>query len=432
MKKVIVSLASAILTVSALADAINVTAYQRFPWNGKVDITYTIPESAFEGTRYYAVEFYLSIDGGDPVAISAVEGDGANNEVVTTTGLKKAVWDAYQDFPELSGCKCRIGVKAEDVTEESVYFKLDIETGKFSVSRTAPDVTAGSECKYKELWFKAVKPGTFLMGSSTNEKFRSKTNEAQHEVTITKPYLISVFELTQGQVKRMTGENPSHFQPFPEEDCMPMESANYNALRGSSLGATWPSETDHRVDPDSIIGKIRAHFDNKYLIDLPTEAQWEYACRAVEKEDGTYEFRGDNVWNNGLPYAPVPYNATNPSVDTNLNVVAWNKDNSYEIDAFIRTREVGLKEPNGLGLYDMHGNVCEFCLDWFGNFGTAAVTDPVGASTGNNRVRRGGWVDLSSTFVKYFRIAYRVSSPPNLDEPSKILSQGCRLVLNIQ
>lgn len=427
MKKVIISLAAALLTVSALAEAINVTAYQRFPWNGLVDITYTIPESAEEGTRYYAVNFYVSIDGGEPVAISAVTGDGARSEAVTTTGLKKAVWDAYQDFPELTGSKCKIGVVAEDVTEESVYFKLDIESGKMTVSRTAPSVAQGADSKCKELWFKNVKPGTFLMGSSTAEKFRSSSNENQHEVTITKPFMISVFELTQGQLKLMTGENPSQ---FIGSDCMPADSMNYNKLRGTSAGATWPNETDHRVDPDSIIGKIRAHFDGKYLIDLPTEAQWEYACRAVEKEDGSYEFRGDNVWNNGLPYAPVPANSTNPTTDTNLNVVAWHAANSYEVDALHSTCEVGLKEPNGIGLYDMHGNVAEYCLDWLANYGTEALTDPIGPATGTGRIRRGGWVTATSNpTVKYFRIAYRVSSPPNQNDENLIRYQGCRLVL---
>ena len=431
MKKVIISLAAALLSVSALADAINVTAYQRFPWNGLVDITYTIPESAEEGTRYYAVDFYVSIDGSEPIAISAVTGDGAQSEAVTTTGLKKAVWDAYQDFPELTGSKCKIGVVAEDVTEESVYFKLDIESGKMTVSRTAPSVAQGADSKCKELWFKNVKPGTFLMGSSTAEKFRSSSNENQHEVTITKPFMISVFELTQGQVYRMTGENPSYHKYDLKAEYMPMENANYNRLRGASAGTTWPNETDHRVDPDSIIGKIRAHFDGKYLIDLPTEAQWEYACRAVEKEDGSYEFRGDNVWNNGLPYAPVPANSTNPNTDTNLDVVAWHAANAYdEVTLLHYPREVGLKKPNGIGLYDMHGNVAEYCLDWQANYGTAAVTDPVGPASGTMRTRRGGWITTASNpTVKYFRIAYRVGSKPDESNQDLTRYQGCRLVL---
>ena len=431
MKALLLTVMLSLTASFVFADAINVSAYQRWPWNGKVDITYTIPELDTEETRIYAIEYYVSIDGGEPIALNAIEGDGANNEAVITPGLKKAVWDAYQDMPNLSGSKAKIGVIAEDITEESVYFKLDIETGKMTVSRTAPSVAQGADSKCKELWFKNVKPGTFLMGSSTAEKFRSTSNENQHEVTITKPFMISVFELTQGQVELMTGENPSYYGGTEQGNYkfMPMESANYNKLRGTSAGATWPNETDHRVDPDSIIGKIRAHFDNKYLFDLPTEAQWEYACRAIEQEDGTYTFRGDNVWNNGLPYAPVPETSTSPKEDTNLGAVAWFKENSYEIDQVARPREVGLKEPNGIGLYDMHGNVAEFCLDWLANYGTEAVTDPTGPATGTGRVRRGGWVDGTSTVVKYFRIAYRVSSPPNQFDTNKIRYFGCRLVL---
>ncbi|MBO7448488.1 hypothetical protein J6U78_09200, partial [bacterium] len=161
MKALLLTVMLSLTASFVFADAINVSAYQRWPWNGKVDITYTIPELDTEETRIYAIEYYVSIDGGEPIALNAIEGDGANNEAVITPGLKKAVWDAYQDMPNLSGSKAKIGVIAEDITEESVYFKLDIETGKMTVSRTAPSVAQGADSKCKELWFKNVKPGTF-------------------------------------------------------------------------------------------------------------------------------------------------------------------------------------------------------------------------------------------------------------------------------
>ena len=425
MKALLLTVMLSLTASFVFADAINVSAYQRWPWNGKVDITFTIPEPDTDETRIYAIEYYVSIDGGEPIALNAIEGDGANNEAVITPGLKKAVWDAYQDMPNLSGSKAKIGVIAEDITEESFFMKMDLATGKLVISKTGPSVAPGASSKRTELWFKNVKPGTFTMGSGTGEVGRN-ANETQHEVTITKPFMIGVFELTQAQCLLLTGENPSYHSGegyvFVGGDCLPVDSTNYNKLRGTSAGATWPNQTDHRVDDTSLIGKIRAHFDNKYLFDLPTEAQWEYACRAIEKEDGSYDFWGDNVWNNGLPYDPV-----SPYIDNNLDKVGWNTHNA-NTNGFMTTREVGLLEPNGLGLYDMHGNVAEMCLDWQAADITSYTTDPVGPTTGSNRIRRGGNVYQNSFATKQYRQAYRSGVSPSLSGYA-LPYIGCRLVL---
>ena len=435
----------AVLTASfVFAEAVNVTAYQRWPWNGKVDITYTIPDTGSAITPIYEVKFYVSINGGSPTLISAVEGEGASG-ILFGPGIRKAVWDAHADFPTLECCTAKIGITAEDISASAKYLKMDLATGKMVAGLEGPVVEKGADCKVTELWFKKVNPATFTMGSGSTEQKR-ESNETQHTVTITKPYYIALFELTQGQLKLMTGENPSYFQSAPhykgaDADFHPVEQISYNTLRGTSAGATWPTETDHRVDPTSLIGKMRAKFGNAIIFDLPTEAQWEMACRAVEKEDGTYEFRGDNVFNNGLPYVNIG------GADSNLEKIAWTnsncaKDENGDSESWItdfeggyHTHEVGLKPPGGVGLYDMHGNVFELCLDWYADDITSLNYDPAGPETpqifvinGVNRTyrcKRGGWISGSD---KYFRMAYRGRSLVNSSDKFG----GCRLVIVIR
>ena len=140
-------------------------------------------------------------------------------------------------------------------------------------------------------------------------------------------------------------------------------------IRGSSAGAGWPSSS--AVDASSFLGKLRARTGLDF--DLPTEAQWEYACRAGTTT--TYSY-GDSA--NGS--------------------YMWYSSNSSS-----KSHEVGTKSPNPWGLYDMHGNVWERCLDWYASSLTGG-TDPKGSSSGSDRVKRGGsWYDGASLCASSFR-----------------------------
>lgn len=169
-------------------------------------------------------------------------------------------------------------------------------------------------------------------------------------VTLTKPFFCGLFEVTQKQYSLVTGSNPSNFSG----DKLPVDKVSYNAIRGAFNGAKWPSSS--AVDSTSFIGKLRTRTGADF--DLPTEAQWEYACRAGTTTTYSYgdSINGDYMWYNG--------------------------NSSSE------THEVGTKSPNPWGLYDMHGNVWEWSLDWF--YEIKAGTDPQGPSSGVYRVRRGG------------------------------------------
>ena len=173
----------------------------------------------------------------------------------------------------------------------------------------------------------------------------------EHRVTMTKPFYMGLFEVTQKQWQQVMGSNPSYWQG----DKRPVEQVSYEAIRGASAGSRWPKLSG--VDADSFLGKLRARTGIDF--DLPMESQWEYACRAGST----------NVYSYG--------SVTNGDY-------MWYEDNSEE-----QSHPVGRTTPNAWGFYDMHGNVWEWCLDWYADE-LAYGVDPKGAVTGTNRVIRGG------------------------------------------
>ena len=195
-------------------------------------------------------------------------------------------------------------------------------------------------------------PGTFTMGSPTSEAERNN-NETQHQVTLTKGFWLGKYEVTQAQWYAVMGTDPSYFNGSQR----PVEQVNYNDALSFCRRLTEKERTEGRL-PEG------------YEYTLPTEAQWEYACRA------------------GTTTALCNGDAT----EVNMNEVGW-----YGSNAGGGTHIVGQKKPNDWGFYDMHGNVWEWCLDWYGECSTMAVTDPTGGSTGSGPVHRGGsWGDRAS------------------------------------
>ncbi|MFT5131334.1 MAG: sulfatase activating formylglycine-generating enzyme, partial [Rhodothermales bacterium] len=155
----------------------------------------------------------------------------------------------------------------------------------------------------------------------------------------------------------------------------PVENVSYDDIRGAN--STWPTSSD--VDANSFIGLLRAR--TGIAIDLPTEAQWENACRA-----GT-----STALNNGT-------NLVDLQVDPNLDLLG-----RYANNASGSSGPVGDFQANAQGLYDMHGNVWEWCLDWFADFGGTAVVDPLGPVSGSRRVIRGGSYLLGAQYTRSAR-----------------------------
>ena len=184
-----------------------------------------------------------------------------------------------------------------------------------------------------------VEPGSFMMGSENG-----KDNEKPvHRVTLTQPYYLGETEVTQAQWRAVRGNNPSDFQG----DDRPVKNVSW----GEAM-AFCEKLNDQGKAPKG------------WKFTLPTEAQWEYAARGGNKSRG-YTYSGSN----------------------DIGEVAWYGNNSG-----IETHAVRQKEANELGLYDMSGNVWEWCLDWYGSYSSSAVTDPQGPQSGSDRVvRSGSW-----------------------------------------
>ena len=221
------------------------------------------------------------------------------------------------------------------------------------------------EYKTTKLVLRRIEPGSFTMGSPAGEVGHFG-DEPQHRVTLTSPYYLGVFECTQRQWALVMGVEPSACAGGTR----PVETVSFEDVRGSSAGADWPASGD--VDAASFLGRLRAKTGLDF--DLPTEAQWEYACRA----------RATTALNIGK-------NLASPETDAVLSKLGrYAANRGDRRGGFGEHTAVGAYCQNAWGLYDMHGNVGEWCLDWYGPLGTAAVTNATGASSGTDRVLRGG------------------------------------------
>ena len=393
------------------SSAVSVSCHQRWPWNGKVDIDYVLQSSAAE--PMFNVIFYGKIGDGESIRLTNLNGDGSSGLVVGA-GEKRVTWDASAQFPSTSSDNFKVALAVEEIVEDPEYMILNLDDWTFSYANSTNQTTiaVGSDSKISEMWFRKIEPGTFMMGCATNEWDSSTAaNEPLHSVEISKKFYISIFETTEAQYDRIASDTQG-------VSCLPKTRMSYDALRGAAAGATWPSQTDHRVDSDSFLGVFRAKLGNALVIDLPTEAQWEMACRS--KGDGT--FIGAGCWNDGSPYAL--YN--NKTKDDNLANLAWYSGNSGSA-----MHEVGLKKPNLVGLYYMHGNVWEWCVDWFANsYGLSrqqlsqTTVDPVGGSSGSGRCRRAGSYSGNPTDM-------RISSRRAPMNGSTYADYGFRLVINM-
>ena len=200
---------------------------------------------------------------------------------------------------------------------------------------------------------------TWRMGSPVGEYNRS-ANEVPHLVTLTEDYFMAIYEFTMAQWNRIspTGDKAN-------ASMLPRNNCSYNTIRGSG----WPSD-GNIVPSTSYMGYIRSRTGID-TFDLPTEAQWEYACRA-----GT-----ETGW-------PTGYDASDATALRQFAV--------YYYTASGARQNVGTLAPNKWGLYDMIGNVGEFCLDWFGDYDISDDVDPTGPATGSKRVRRGSYCEQGS------------------------------------
>jgi formylglycine-generating enzyme required for sulfatase activity len=229
--------------------------------------------------------------------------------------------------------------------------------------------------------FVRIEGGTFTMGSPSTEVGRNN-DESQHRVTVGGFYL-GKYEVTQAEYEAVMGTNPSYFKEamLPVENVSWYDAIEYCNKRSEEEGLT-PAYAINKTRVDQNNRASEVSDTVRWLViwnknangyRLPTEAEWEYACQAGL---GSPFSTGSNITAN-----QANYNGNNPYNN--------NAKGTYRG----KTMEVGSFGENRWGLYDMHGNVWEWCWDWYGPYNSGARTDPIGASSGTSRVRRGGGWD---------------------------------------
>ena len=357
----------------------NVRARQRWPWNGKVDIDFDVvgdvtlglPEETYVALMVAATN---RIDGTNYVAsIAALSGD-----TDTTAGAHRVTWDL--NAQGLNFTSADVVFSVGYVTYDR-YCIVDLSAGanaaSYPVTYTSEQPVGGfntDEYKTTKLVLRLIEPGTYL------SRHYNRTVQ-----TVSQPFFIGVFELTQKQKSLIGGGGLS----FYKGDMRPMEGISWKHIRGDADTYNWPSVTN--VAPSSLVGRLQSRTGLNF--DLPTILQWEYACRAGTMSN--YNNGGDS--------------------EEDLKNLGRYIDNRYDgRGGYTEHTVVGMYEPNAWGLYDMHGNVSEWCIDrttWPGGI----VCRPYSA---------GNWTN-TAFYCKSGTFSYTSG------EDSRYDYIGCRLVCNL-
>ena len=240
-----------------------------------------------------------------------------------------------------------------------------------------------------------IPAGKFTMGSPATEPDRNPHEGPQHEVTIGKPFYMGIYAVTQEQYEQVMGTNPSEFK----------------GAKNPAHNVSWNDATEFCKKLSEKTGR---------RVKLPTEAQWEYACRA-----GT-----TTAYNSGATVSPGQ--ADCDFSGSNATPGLWQKFTAWVRSFFPAPKQpqggpkpVGSFKPNGFGLYDMHGNIFQWCADWYARdyYANSPTTDPAGPENGLERVERGG---SYNQYPQFGRSAVRFSDDPSL----RTRGGGFRVVLD--
>ena len=330
---------------------------QRYPWNGLVDIDYTV-----------AYDQGVSVGVDDCLEVTMIDKDvtpAVTNRAITflqaplpmTAGRHRITWDANAD-----GVKTRTDraeFRLDVVHYAEAYMVIDVSGGPTAkvypttfVNRPPEGGFNTNAYKGDKIVLRRIRPGSYVSGSPADEEGHPTTGEflePQYRVTYSKPFYIGIFEITQKQYENVMGAHTFNATGAYR----PAEKVSYFEIRGTD--AVWPAD----IAADSFLGRLLskckakdpatgAFTVNVTGFDLPTEYQWEYACRA-----GT----------------TGPFSTTNGvgrTLDEQMTELSRYKGNATDSHGYPNSHTVvGSYLPNAWGLYDMHGNVFEWCRDWF-------------------------------------------------------------------
>ena len=361
---------------------------------------------------------------GGNVASPAMTNVAGDVNCVVPPGRRSFLWKARKDWPDVKA-PVTARVMARPCGLMPDYLVVDLKNQNVrSWYATSNDVPGGVTSKvYKTdklvmrriparnvIWRMGQPAGGEKCQGTSGTEARVRDNEIGHKVMLTEDFYMAIYELTTSQYRKIVGLSES-------STVTPVGSISVNSIRGETTQsfAGWP-QAGHAVADGSMLRQLR-DLTGIESFDLPTEAQWEFACRA-----GT-----TTSLNSGKDVV----DPTSGHGDANMAEVGWSQYNSGTNVAI----EVGLLKPNAFGLYDMHGNLAERCLDWLTDgddyratfapgWGRGAVTvDPIGPASGTYRIVRGGDYRYSASWARSAARAIYTHAPN-----TEASSYGIRLV----
>jgi formylglycine-generating enzyme required for sulfatase activity len=298
------------------------------------------------------------------------------------SGLKAEQEQLEQERNELERIEAEI---EERKTVEAERKRIEAKKEKLLAMSKRPPKSKSKKINSLGMEFVYIKPSTFMMGSPSSEEGQD-SDERQHRVTLTKGFYMQTTEVTIGQWRRFVSDTGYRSEAETQGGAWIWTGKKWEKKKGYYWDKTGFSQNDNQPvtcvswnDVQKYIGWLnRKEGTNRYR--LPTEAEWEYTARA----GSTTAFA-----NGGISELKCGY-------DSNLDAMGWYCGNSNK-----RTHPVAQKQRNAWGLYDMHGNVWEWCQDWYGkNYPVSSVVDPTGPSSGSIRVIRGGSWNRSARFCR--------------------------------
>ena len=354
----------------------NVKVQQRYPWNGKVDISFDLTSTRNSNAVRITA---LDTSTGKDLNVRMVYDEKGNQLVAPfkmAPGSHRIVWDADKDVEGGFNNHVALSLSAGPYSERPLYMVVDLSGGVDAVDYpveyldAVPEGGWTREHKTTKLVLRLIQPGTFMMGPGPGAvAVDGMGRETLHQVTLTKPYYIGVFEVTQKQWLCVMGRKTiddgcinGRWKEGEEYEDYSVPAPRYTEIRGEEL--RWPLRT---VSEGCFMYALRKK-TNIWTFDLPSEAQWEYACRAGT---ATSYNHGTDEWDD-----------------------RYNTRTEHMV--------VGSKLPNAWGLYDFASGGCELVGDfWTWNLGVDPVIDPMGSASDSFMVTRGYCTVSHSRFVQY-------------------------------